>query len=95
MSRHIRKSPAPSEADPNPELTTEHVLIAVFRGPVVRLTDICEGYFGLGPSEAIRSAIRQELPIPVFRLRDSQKAPLLVMCADLAKLIDRRRMHDV
>jgi len=91
MPRNIQKSADHLLAASDAELTTEHVLVAVFRGPVIRLEDISLSYFGLGAPEAVRLAIRQELPIPAFRLRDSQKAPLLVMCSDVAKLIDRRR----
>lgn len=69
----------------------EAALLAAHRGPVARLVDICETYFGLSPGEAVKAAIRHELPIASFRLRDSQKAPLLVSCHDLARLIDKQR----
>ncbi len=55
---------------------------------LVRLDDICESHFNLSKSVARRLAAQNKLPIPTFRLRDSQKAPLMVRKTDLAAHIN-------
>lgn len=62
--------------------------MSVFGGPTVPLDTICDNYLGLSRQEAMRQAASGELPLPVFRLTKSQKAPYLVSVVDLAKLID-------
>ncbi len=71
-------------------MITSLALMSMY-GPSVRLDAICEQYFGISYQEALRLAATQELPVPVFRLRDSKKAPLMVSCDDLGKYIDARR----
>lgn len=70
-----------------PVSQTEAQLLAVY-GPVVPLEQVSKVYFNLGPAEAKRRAARCELPVPTFQLVPSQKAPLLIKVADLAKHID-------
>lgn len=67
---------------------TELHLLALFKAPVVRLEDVCEHYFGLSIKTANDRAITNKLPIPAFRLVDSQKAPFMVKISDLAAHID-------
>lgn len=64
-------------------------LCSVFKGPTAPLAEISEKYFGLSPEEASRKAARHELPVPAFRLRESQKAPLVVSCQALGDYIDQ------
>ncbi len=71
-------------------MITSLALMSIY-GPSVGLEVICEKYFGISYPEAQRLAATQELPVPVFRLRDSRKAPLMVSCDDLGKYIDKRR----
>lgn len=59
--------------------------------PATPLAEICERYFGLCYPEARRAAALNQLPVPTFRLRDSQKAPLLVKAEDLQTYIDTKR----
>lgn len=67
---------------------TEQQLLASLGAPVVPLEDVCQVYFGLTPRTAAEHAGLNRLPVPTFRLRDSQKAPLMVHVRDLAKHID-------
>ena len=72
-------------------MNTEFALMAVFDGPTVSLDRICVDYLGLSRQEAMRQAAQGELPLPVFRLNKSQKAPYVIHVGDLAKLIDKAR----
>lgn len=67
---------------------TEITLLAVHRSPMVPLADICRQYFGVGITEARRKASLNLLPVPCWRLVESQKAPLMVRLTDLAAFID-------
>jgi hypothetical protein len=59
-------------------------------GPNARLDAISEEFFGLTPKKAAEYAALNRLPVPTFRLRDSQGAPLMVSVADLAALVEER-----
>ena len=67
---------------------TEIALLAAHRSPLVPLADICDQYFGCGITEARRKAGLNLLPVPTWRLIDSQKAPYMVRLSDLALFID-------
>lgn len=67
---------------------TELQLLAVFRAPAVPLKKVCEDYLGTGYREACRQAGVNTLPVPAFRLTDSQRAPYMVLVRDLAAHID-------
>ena len=65
--------------------------------------DECLDHLGYSKVEANRNAGLNRLPIPTFRLRDSQKSPRMVHLKDLAEHIDSqhaialndwRRMND-
>lgn len=77
------------------EICNELLLIVVHRGPIIPLSEICEQYFGIGPALAIQAAMRHRLPVPAFKLRDSKRAPFLVSCSDLAKLLEKRRLQAI
>lgn len=66
---------------------TEHQLITVY-GPAVPLRSVCEVYFGLTYKEACRKAAVNTLPVPTFKLRDSERAPFLIHTSVLAQFID-------
>lgn len=72
-------------------MNTVFALMAVYGGPTVPLEKICEEFLGLSRQEAMRQAAAGELPLPVFRLNKSRKAPYMVHITDLAKLIDDAR----
>jgi hypothetical protein len=63
-------------------------LVAVYGGPAIPLEAVSDVYFGLSYAEARRAAALNRLPVPTFRLTPSQKAPLMVRTAELAKYID-------
>lgn len=69
---------------------TEIKLLATFKGPIVRLERVCDEYLGIGYRHAAELAAKNRLPVPTFRLGESQKAPLLVGTKDLAEYIDQR-----
>lgn len=75
------------------ESPTVLALCTQYRGPVVPLEAISQAYFGLGYREACRAAALNRLPVPTFRLTPSQKAPLLVHAADLARHIDAQQLN--
>lgn len=68
--------------------TTIQMLMKQYPLPTVQLKMIAEEYLGLTPGEAQREANMNRLPIPTFRLRNSQKAPLMIHIQDLATHID-------
>ena len=71
-------------------MLTSLALMSLYKAPHVPLKEISDRYFGLGYEEAARRAARQALPIPTFRLVDSQKAPIMVSCEELGNYIDQR-----
>ena len=72
-------------------MITSLALMSVYGGPAVPLDKICEPLLGLSRQEAMRKAATGELPLSVFRLTRSQKAPYLVSVEELAQLIDKAR----
>lgn len=65
--------------------------MAEFEASVIPLSDIAERYFGMKPVTADKKAGAGDLPVPTFRIGDSQKAPRMVHVNDLADFIDKRR----
>lgn len=63
-------------------------LMSIYKGPVVPLQEVCQRYFSLSYGEALKKAARNELPVPVFRLTESRKAPMMVSCQALGEWID-------
>lgn len=72
-------------------MITSLALMSLFKAPHVPLRDISQQYFGLSYEEAAKRAAKNALPVPTFRLVDSQKAPIMVSCEDLGNYIDQRR----
>ena len=64
-------------------------LLSIYRSPAIPLADVCERFFSLSYEEAMRRAARNELPVPVFRLSNSQKAPMMVSAQALGEWIDK------
>ncbi|MEW6703744.1 MAG: pyocin activator PrtN family protein [Pseudomonadota bacterium] len=67
---------------------SEAALAARYGGPAIPLADVCQTHFGLDYKAARERATAHRLPVPTFRLTDSQKAPLMLHLADLARYID-------
>ena len=70
---------------------TELQLLALHKAPVVPLMTISKSYFNLSEDKALRAASLNTLPVPAFRLTNSQKAPWMVTIKDLAQHIDNSR----
>jgi len=67
---------------------TETHLVAKY-GPVIPLELVSSLYFGIKTyKEACRQAAVNGLPVPTFRLRDSERAPYLIQATALAAWID-------
>ena len=71
-------------------MNTQFALLARFESPTVKLTDICEEFFGYKPKTAEQKAKGQDLPVPTFKLRDSERSPSLIKVSDLAIYIDEQ-----
>lgn len=69
---------------------TAYGLHARFGKSEIPLSDICEEYFGINIKTAQQKARTYELPLPVFRMDESQRAPYLVKVDDLAEFIDKK-----
>ena len=69
---------------------TFFALMAEYNHAIIGVKD-CAEKFGLSPKVAMERANKQALPIPCFRLEESQKAPMYIHVQDLANWIDSRR----
>lgn len=69
---------------------TAFALYARFGKAEVPLCEISQEYFGINSKTAQQKARTHELPLPVFRMEESQRAPFLVKLNDLAEYIDRK-----
>lgn len=65
-------------------------LMSIYKSPAIPLKDICEKFFNLSYAEALKKAARCELPVPTFKLTNSQKAPLMVSAEALGAWIDKQ-----
>ena len=70
-------------------MNTTLALMSIFHSPTIPLSEICERFFSIKYEEALRKAARGDLPVPVFRLTKSQRAPFMVTCEALAAHIDK------
>lgn len=79
------------KANFSPRINTYTMLVLRYMSPVVPLENIVEDYLShMSLEVAKRKAIKQELPFPVARLGETQKAPWMVNLADLAVYIDQQ-----
>ncbi|PRP68588.1 pyocin activator protein PrtN [Chromobacterium amazonense] len=72
-------------------MNTSFLLLARYESPVVPLEKVCADYLNLSAKKAQEMASLNKLPLPTFRMNDSQKAPRLVHLSDLAEYIDSQR----
>jgi hypothetical protein len=70
-------------------MITSLALMAIYKTPVIPLSEVCERYFSLSYEEALKKAARNELPVPAFRLTNSRKAPMMVSAETLGAWIDK------
>ncbi|WP_211828703.1 pyocin activator PrtN family protein [Kistimonas asteriae] len=71
-------------------MNTELMLFARYEKPYVRLEEICDEFFNLCEKKAKVAAASQQLPVPVMRMTESRKSPLMVRLSDLAQYLDSR-----
>ncbi|RZQ53040.1 pyocin activator protein PrtN [Pseudoalteromonas phenolica] len=65
-------------------------LLARFNNPVVPLKEVCQEFFGINPKTAEQKAKAGTLPVPTFKMRDSERAPTLVNISDLGEFLELR-----
>jgi hypothetical protein len=70
-------------------MNTAFALMARFESPTVELKEICLEFFGYTKNTAEQKAKACALPVPTFKLRDSERSPSLVKIVDLANYIDK------
>lgn len=71
-------------------MNTQFALLARFGSSTVQLKIISEEFFGIAAKTAEQKAKGQDLPVPTFKLRDSERSPTLVNISDLATFIDEQ-----
>ncbi|MGO2337081.1 pyocin activator PrtN family protein [Providencia sp.] len=72
-------------------MNTAFLLMAEFGTSQIPLADIAEKYLKMNQTTVERKANAGELPIPTYRLNDSQKSPRMIHVNDLATFIDKQR----
>lgn len=70
-------------------MNTLFLLMAEYNAAVLPLSLVAKKYLGLDERMASRKACAQSLPLPAFRMCESQKSPWLVKTEDLAKYLDQ------
>ena len=74
-------------------MNTAFALMARFESPTVELKAICDEFFGYTKNTAEQKAKACDLPVPTFKLRNSERAPTLVNITDLADYMDKCRQE--
>jgi len=70
-------------------ITTELVLLAIHKAPLIPLADVCERYLSLTFEGARRKASNHDLPFPAFLIEPANpKSGYMVRATDLASFID-------
>lgn len=72
-------------------MNTLFLLLAKYERSPVPLGVVCEEFFGIKERQASMMAAAQSLPVPTFKLRDSERAKWMVDLRDLADHIDQQR----
>lgn len=73
-----------------PQINTFTALLMRYMSPIVPLEVVVSDYLDMTLEIAKRKALKQELPFPVLRLGDNQKAAWMVNLTDLAIYIDKQ-----
>ncbi|ATC93475.1 pyocin activator PrtN family protein [Pseudoalteromonas tunicata] len=71
-------------------MNTAFALLARYGKSELELREICVDYFGITPETANQKAKAHALPVPTFKLRNSERSPTLVKVEDLAAYIDKQ-----
>lgn len=72
-------------------MKTSFMLLAQYEQAIIPLTDICDTYYGCLHRTVMNKAKSGQLPIAVFKLVESAKAPYYVHVIDLADFIEEQR----
>lgn len=72
-------------------MNTVLLLLAKYERSPVPLGEVCEEFFGIKEKQAAMLAAAQSLPVPTFKLRESERAKWMVDLRDLAEHIDNKR----
>jgi len=75
----------------NNMVTTRLGLLEQFGSCIIHLTDVAEQFLPFSYDITVKKIKSGELALNVFKIMDSQKAPLLVHIDDLVELLDARR----
>ncbi len=71
-------------------MNTTFGLFARFESTTISLDEVSEEFLGITPKTAKQRAKAADLPFPVFKLRDSERAPYFVNAKDLGEFIDEK-----
>ncbi|MBE0369238.1 pyocin activator PrtN family protein [Pseudoalteromonas aurantia] len=71
-------------------MNIQFALLARFNSPTVQLREISQEFFGISPKTAQQKAKTAQLPVPAFKLIESERSPTLVNVSDLAEWIEKR-----
>lgn len=72
-------------------MNTLFLLMAEFETAQIPLEACCEKYFDLSLQKARNAAAHHRLPVPAFKVRESQKSTWFIHAQDLADHIDHQR----
>ncbi len=65
-------------------MNTNFALLARFESPTVELKQVCQEFFGITPKTAGQRAKTCDFPVPTFKLRESERSPMLIKIEVLA-----------
>ncbi|CNK43292.1 Pyocin activator protein PrtN [Yersinia mollaretii] len=72
-------------------MNTMFLLMAEFEMAVIPLSVLADKYLSMSPATADKKANAGDMPIPTFRIGNTQKSPRMVHVQDLADFIDEQR----
>jgi hypothetical protein len=64
-----------------------------YGGPVIELKRVHEIFGFNTPEAATKAANAGDIPVPLFKVRESNKAPYMIHIEDLANYIDAQRSN--
>lgn len=72
---------------------TAVLLMVQYGGPVIALKRVHEIFGFNTPEAATKAANAGDIPVPLFKVRNSNKAPYMIHIEDLANYIDAQRSN--
>lgn len=70
-------------------MNTRLLLAAFYEGPHIPVADVARDWFGLSLAEARAQIAAGTFPVPVYQLRQSQKAPWFISLEDAAAYMEK------